>query len=735
MMSCFAKRPPRGMVPLPLVLCLLSWLWGWAGADPVTVYRDTWGVPHVYATDLGEAAYGLGYAQAADRLDDIFINVRTAIGRMAEAFGADFVERDYIMRLVKNGERCEAYWRTAPAEVRELGDGFVAGVEAWMAEHPDEAPPFALPLEGWHCLAVGRAMILNWPLESLQAELRNKKIRSGVEDSAKDEIASSLEDSLFAMTEREVAPPPFGSNSFAIGPSRSAEHCAIVMTDPHLTWEGMAVFYEARLHAGEDGLCGFWLVGSPLPVLGHGSHVAFACTTGGPDTSDVFMVKLNPANPMQYAYEDGWKDFEVEQASIPVAGGDAVVRPALWSAIGPVLEAPDVAKGVAYCGASPYLDAVRLMEQQRAMLLAKDVDGFYDALRMNQLMEQNISFADTAGNIEYVRNGCTPIRPEGFNWKAPVPWSEASQWRGMHPLEDLVQIKNPVEGYFQNCNNSPQWMSAESPMTPGQYPDYIYNVTWDDKTPRGVRLLALLAPDTSITKDEAKAYTLDVYDILAEAWQEALQDAVSNAGAEAEAEVTAAVETILAWDGNFTRESKAAPIVRYWRLKAEAAGLSQAVAEGRPLSAKQQGQLIQALADGVAEMKSLYGTAEVTWGDINLIGRGGRYFACPGAEFGGGGQLARTETVMDVGTKPLPDAPGKFVGNDGSSSTMIMFLHAEGIESYSVLNWGQSGDPESPHYVDQAEQLYAERGFKPTWFAKEELLQHVESKRVLETAP
>jgi acyl-homoserine lactone acylase PvdQ len=752
----------------------------------LVIYRDTWGVPHVYGASMGEAAYGLGYAQAEDRLEDLFLNVRTAIGSLSEVLGPDYVERDYIMRLVKNAERCEAYWATAPAPVRELGDQFMAGVRTWIAEHPEKVSPFALPLEGWHCLAIGRAMILNWPMEALLGELKNKdretvalpatntaspnsagvpfgvrRLASALPEGARSRLqgearwvnrpaqedrvdpeptppwppASRLSESGGEPPQsKAAAAPPFGSNSFAIAPSRSAENCSIVMTDPHLTWEGMAVFYEARVHAGEDAMCGFWLVGSPLPALGHGAHVAFACTTGGPDTSDVFIVKLNPDNPMQYEYEGGWQDFVVEQVSIPVAGGEPVVRPMLYSAIGPVLEAPDVAKGVAYCGASPYLDQVSLLEQQRAMLVAKDVEEFYDALRMNQLMEQNITFADREGNIQYLRNGCTPIRPEGYNWKAPVPWSAESRWLGFHPVKDLVQIKNPPEGYFQNCNNSPEWMLEQSPMTPGKYPDYIYNVTWDDKTPRGVRLLSLLASDESITKDEAKAYTLDVYDIQADAWKEALNRALDAVGEEllAKAEFAEAVAKIRAWDGNFTRDSEAAPLIRFWRLKAEKSGLTKMVAERRPLDEDHQQSLLAHLDAAIGEIRETYGRLDITWGDINLIGRGDHYFACPGAEFGNGPQLARTETVMDVGTRETPPGSGKYVGVDGSSSIMLMFLHPEGIESYSLLNWGQSGDPDSPHYLDQAEKLYAERKFKPTWFKKDDLLPHVESEKILE---
>jgi len=685
-----------------------------AGNQQVKLYRDTWGVPHIYADTLGNAAYAMGYAQAEDRLEDVYRNVRTATGTMAEAFGPQYAEQDYIMRLVKNAERCEQYWKTAPAHLKEIGDRFMRGIEAYLKEHPERKPEFATELHGWQCAAIGRAMILNWPLETLMNELA-----------------------------RKAQAPPFGSNSFAVSPSRSAEGCAIIMTDPHLTWEGMAVFHEARVHAarisdhntgGAYDQCGFWLVGSPLPALGHSGQVAWACTTGGPDTSDVYMVKLNPKNPLQYEYNGQWRDFEQTMISIAVKGQQPQQKPALYSIYGPVMAEPDLAKSVAYCGASPYLEADGLFEQMYRMSTARSCEEFYDALSMRQMMEQNTTFADTQGNIQYVRNGCVPIRPEGYNWSVPVPGgTDATRWLGFHDLRDLVQVKNPPQGYFQNCNLSPENMMKNSPMTPDKYKPYIYNVTWDFSTHRGERLRELLDADDSVTKEEAMDYTLNVYDVLAKPWQRALKVAVDAAGSAktADPEFTKAVKDIIEWDGQFSKESVAAPLMKFWRLQCDTAIPVADIADNKPLSPAAQSKLLDLLAKALAEIKAKYGRLGVTWGDINLIGRGGKYFACPGAEFGADNQKTMTETVMDVGVRENPAGSGKYVGHDGSSSILLSFLHKNGIESYSLLNWGQSSDPNSPHYVDQAEKLYAERKFKPTWFKKDELMKNLESEKTL----
>ena len=219
-------------------------------------------------------------------------------------------------------------------------------------------------------------MLLNWPLGVLQDEVNRK-------DKA----------------------PAFGSNGFAVAPSRSAEDCPILMTDPHLTWEGLAVFYEGRIHTKTEDLCGYFIAGTPVPALGHNAYCAWACTTGGPDTSDVYMVKLNPADPMQYEYNGTWEAFELGLIRIDVKDQGFQIKPTLYSVYGPLVAEPDLENNIAYCGATPYYDQVGMLEQMYKMATARNCDEFYDALAMNQFMEQNLLFADREGNIQYVRVG------------------------------------------------------------------------------------------------------------------------------------------------------------------------------------------------------------------------------------------------------------------------------------------------------------------------------------------
>jgi acyl-homoserine lactone acylase PvdQ len=677
--------------------------------EDVTIYRDTWGVPHIYARNESAAAFGLGYAVAEDRLEDLCRNIRTATGTMAEVFGEAHVNTDYMMKLAKNAELSEKLWPAMPEHLTSLGDSYFAGIKAYIAEHPEKLPDWAPELHSWQAAAVGRAMILRWPIGTIFDDMKNK-----------DEA------------------PGFGSNGWAVAPSRSADGCSIVLTDPHLGWEGMAVFYEARVFGGDLALCGFFLVGSPLMALGHNANVGWACTTGGPDTSDCYMLKLNPENPLQYEYDGEWLAAEISQIEVAVKDKDPVSRMAADTVWGPLMAEPDLENHIAYVGASPYFEdeaITGLYEQMYRMCTAKNCDEFYQALGMNCFMEQNLTFGDTEGNIQYVRTGRTPVRPEGYNWNAPVPGNtSAAKWLGIHPIEDLVQVKNPPQGYFQNCNVSPSVMMVDSPLKPEDYPDYIWNVSWDKQNRRGERSTAVLDADDSITKEEAKALALDVFDIRGETWQGILQRSVEAAGdarLKEDESLATAVDQMLAWDRIYKPDAKGAPLFEPWRLAVQEEMDIVRVIQEENLTDEEYAQLLDLLAKKVVEYEKKYGPiADMTWGTMHKVGRGGKYFPSPGADYGGGpDKINQTETLFDVRSTPNED--GLHIADNGSMATILMFFHPEGVDSYSVIPWGQSADPESPHYVDQGEHLYSKPAFKPTWFKKEDLLKNVESEKVL----
>lgn len=671
-----------------------------------TLYRDSWGVPHVVSDSEKAAMYALGYAQAEDRLKDIYLAIRTAVGRMAEVSGPDLVTQDYMMRLVGNDSMHEPYMEQAPQALRENLRAFVAGIQKYIEEHPDEAADVALKIEPWHPLAVGRAMILRWPIGTVMDDLQRGN---------------------------EPKKPDKGSNQFAVSPSRSADGSAILMSDPHLTWEGLAVLYEARFHGGDLHMNGFYLIGSPMMGIGHNQRVGWALTTGGPDTSDVYRIKFRASPKPEYFYDDQWKAITMKSFNIPVKGASPVIRQAFYTHLGPVISDPDFATGTAFVGASPYFEQTGLYQQFYDMAKAKDVYEFNSVLARHQYNEQNVMSADVLGNISYVRNGATPIRPDGYDWTRPVDGTtSATAWKGIHPQSDLVHIINPPQGYMQNCNISPANMMVDSPLTPDKYPATIYNVSWDSNNPRGRRTVELLHPDESITVDEAKSITMDIYDRLAKTWQTQLQTAVKEAGQKyaGNQEFQAAVAAILDWDGYFVPEAKSTVLYKFWRLKCgEQLDLSP-LGKGQLLSGEAQIKALELLNETIASLKEKYGRWDVAWGEVHVVGREGQYFPVGGADFSSGDKEGNfSETLMDVRSNPDSNQPGRYVANSGSMAMILMFFDKNGVRSFTCTPWGQSAHPESKHFMDQGQHLYSKRQMKPTWWDEKDLMKNFSSKQ------
>lgn len=677
-------------------------------SQEATLFRDTWGVPHIYSQSEPAAMYALGYAQAEDRLEDIYMAVRTAIGRVAEVKGKSMVAQDYMMRLARNDKLHQPYLENAPKQLQANLRAFVAGVQAYIDQHPGEASEVAIKLEAWHPLAVGRAMILRWPIGTIMDDLKN----SG-----------------------ERVQPAMGSNQFSIAPSRTADGSAFLMSDPHLTWEGLAVLYEARFHGGDLHMNGYYLIGSPMMGIGHNQKVGWALTTGGPDTSDVYKMKFRLAPKPQYQYDDAWRDVTIENFTIPVKDGSPVTRPAFYTHLGPAITEPDMKSMTVYVGASPYFEQTGLYEQFYNMAKTNDVFEFNKVLAAHQYNEQNVMSADVKGNISYVRNGATPIRPEGYDWSKPVDGTTSkTAWKGIHPQEDLVHIINPPQGYMQNCNISPANMMVDSPMTPDKYRSYIYNVSWDSNNPRGRRTVELLHADKSVTLEKAKSITMDIYDRIWPIWQAEIKAAMESASEElkGDEELAKAVQQMLKWDGYYTPESTTTVLYKFWRLKLGDKVDLASLGRSESLSTEARQQAVQLLKSTIDELKSTYGKWDVPWGEVHVVGRGGKYFPVGGADYSSGNKDANfSETLMDVRSEKDSQKPGRFIANSGSMAMILMQFKDGKIQSFTCTPWGQSAHQDSPHYVDQGEKLYSKRQMKPTWWDRSELEKNIESKKVL----
>lgn len=684
--------------PLPtLAIFVIALLAGCARPRETKIVRDDFGVPHIFSpTDEG-VCFGLGYAQAEDRLDEMMKNYRRAEGTMAEAFGQRYFEDDLISRISQHAETSRKMYDTLRPKTRRLIEAYIAGVKAYMTEHPGEVPQWAVDPQPWHSVALSRHIISGWPVGDAQDDLERVGLKIG-----------DL--------------PYLGSNEWIVGPSNSASGKVIALIDPHLSWYDEFRFHECRLY-GKDLVCsGFGIVGSFIPTLGHSRYCSIAMTTGSGDTADIFEETVNPKNPRQYEYDGKWRDMTFLPVKIGIKQEDGKVVtkevPLEYTHHGPVVARKE---GKAYAMANPYLNSIGLGEQTYDMMTARNLKEMKQAIARLELMGQNVMIGTVDGDIYYQRTGKVPVRAEGVDPSRPIPGNTSTtEWKGFHKPEELVQIENPPQGYMQNCNTSPVNMMENSPLRLQNYRSYIYGIGEDPPDQRAASVLHLLkgTRQKKMTVEEAREIAMSTFVLGADLWIGKLK----NAWAAQKAEVSASDDIkkmyaqISAWDQHSHAESTGAMTYRYWKMAIPEEARKNDKLGGGPPESLSDAAAIEALKTGAARMKAELGSVEVPFGRVFRVGRRGSDKSWP---VGGGTRGGELDNI-GMGTPRAigffekgPD--GTLIGERGQTSTQIVEL-TRPPRSWTVMPTGESDHKESGHWDDQAEKLYSLGKMKPTYF-------------------
>lgn len=664
------------------------------------IVRDGYGVPHVFADRLEDAAFAIGYAQAEDRLAELLKNYRKAEGTMAEAFGPEWYRHDYRQRLWRHAEIARERYAEVSPRMRRAIEAYQDGIRRFMAEHPEKVPAWAPALHPAQVIALGRYIIWGWPEGEAGADLR----RGGIE------------------------PDPVnyrGSNQMLLAPARTAMKAPIAVIDPHLGWYGEFRFYEVRIYAGDFKVSGVSILGVPFPTLGHSRWASIAMTTGGPDTSDVYEEEIDPANPRRYRFRGEWREMTVRKVTIQVLReGKSVPATAEleYTHHGPVVARRN---GKAYTMAIPYQEEIGLLDQVYAMFTARNLAGMKRGLSQLQLMSQNVMIGTVQGDIYYLRNGRVPRRPAGCDTNRPLPGSSGQcEWQGLHPLEDLVQITNPPQGYMQNNNISPAWLMKDSPLRAERYRahPYLFN---DGNTPphqRAAMTLDQLDGARKVTIDGAidLAFSPQVYQ--AEAWQARIEAAWSGDRSGDTTEMATVKRLISGWNRRSDFDSTGA--LAFYAFKSALPNESQRRAVSVPADLT-DAQVRQALQGAAQWLRSRFNALEVPYGRYFRVGREG------GPTYPVGGGTLVPQGMATPRAINFADRGAEMVGQGGQTSTQVVVL--SGIpESYTIIPLGMSDDRQSPHWDDQAARLFSRSQMKPTWFMRRsQLLKHATSRRVV----
>lgn len=695
-------------------------------ARSVTIYRDTYGVPHVYGPTDASVVFGFVYAQAEDNFWQIEDSYIQALGRAAEVYGERMLDADLINRSLEIVPLSQADFPKLGAEIKEICRATADGLNYFLEKNPQVKPRLLTRFEPWHLLAFGRFAQYQLFIYR-RAGIKEAEIRTAAPEVKANGATSYLPVRREELAEAQIGNDVVGSNTWAVAPARSASGRALLFINPHQPFFGPGQWTEGHLHSGSGwNLSGATFPGSPFPSIGHNGRLGWSHTVNAPDIIDVWEEKFDdPRSPLNYRYGAGHRAAAEWTETVRVkTGGGAEARAFKFHKThhGPVVAVRD---GKHLAVRMARFEEAGVLEQRYLMGKARDLKEFRAAMARVAVPMFNTMYADREGNIWYLYNGAVPRRDPKYDWSKPVDGSDpGTEWRGYHTLEELPQLLNPPAGYLQNCNATPFLATEEGRgnLAAEKFPAYMVTEKDNSRSRISRRVLgerakfgfddwARAAFDTRVIEAERL-----VPPLVAE-WEK-----LKAASPDRAAKTAAAVAALKAWDGVSRVDSPAMTVFTLWAYT-RATPQAQGITKGQPYP---EVAVLEYVLDDLAKG---WGTWEVAWGEINRL------------------QRVHTSGVLEPfgdekRSLPIAGGPGDWVGmvfnfyapavkgqkrrygTAGHSFVSVVEFGPE-VRARSLLQFGQSADPQSKHYFDQAA-LYARQEFKPAWFTLEEIKGNLE---------
>lgn len=693
----------------------------------VTIYRDQYGVPHIFGETPAAVAYGVGIAQCEDNLHTIVHCLYAGVGRLSELMGARYYDQDVEARVLGHAHFAARQWPELDARVRAVVRAYCDGVNSYLEQHPGKLP-FPVPR-----------------IEPIQVLARHRQVflLSAVVVSRADAEASKS-DGYHPVYRPDGEPsdhpriPAGKSNSWALAPAKTAAGVPMLLIDPHWASQGHLQLYEAYLHGGELQVGGFMLNGTPLPGIGVSPAAAWTVTAGGADSSDAYALRINPDDPHQYEFDGDWESMTVRQESIRIRDGDDYREEtieALATRHGPVLKTKT---GVPFAAAFGGHDRADSMEQTYRMAVAKNAKEFRAAIAMDRYSYFNLMWVTREGDIGYVQTGRVPKRPPGFNWEKLLPgWTSRSLHDGLLSFDELPTVSNPPTGFLQNCNVAANEVTTGLGFSQEDFPAGALYGHYGQYRARGRRATHLLSAVTKATLEDGRCMAFDSYvppadlwvPIILQAYDEFQSQGNAKNSTEEDKLLHEAVGLLKTWDRHATRDSTGATIFRFWRFACSEmeppVGRDSLSIQNTP---DVRGNALKALRNAVHRLKSTYGSVAVPWGDIKRLRRGDKEWPLSGD---GLDKLGMDTLRATAGDKL--NAEHKLIMGGGQCVTSIVML-TDPPTIRSVVAYGQSNQPGSKHFDDQAPLFSAERLREVPW-TLDQLQGHIERSSTVRHTP
>ena len=657
--------------------------------NKITIARDSFGVPHIFAPTDPEVAYGIAWAHAEDDFTTIQTLLLTGKGKLATYLGKKGAPVDFVVGLLNTKATVQAQIGQMDPKFLALVKGYLMGLEAYANAHPKEIlnkHVFPITIE-----------------EYLSATVFSVAVFCGV-DKTLPKILNGSIPQLAGFTGE-------GSNAFAIHANKSTTGENMLVINAHQPIEGATAFYEAHLQSEEGwNILGGLFPGAPLIFHGVTPNLAWAHTVNFQDKIDVFQLQTDKAHPGAYKVDDSWLALEKRRIKLNIKGLPFPIFKTVYNSIyGPTVATPE---GQYFSMRLPALMDAGALQQWYAMNRAENFTGFKKALEQNHLPMFNIMYADNKDTIFYISNGKMPYRnaDTAYHWNSTVPGNTmATLWTKYKPLSELPQQLNPASGYLFNTNHSPFLATDEKyNLDPKKYDVNDGYETYHNN--RSQRAKDLIDPLDKISYTDLKRIKFDrslpnkilfPYGFTA--------DSMFLVDENKYPALAPIITTLKKWDHAAVAESKGAAIynIAYY--------LVPQVMEGRK-NDKLTIQEAVVVYEKINEyLKKNFGRTDIVLGDLQKLVRGDQSWP----------QGGMPDVLAAVMSEPYKNGTRKM--NSGDAYINIVRFPKDGSLPHieTINTFGASMHKESPHFADQRA-MYQEQVLKPMTLDKNTVLKNAE---------
>ncbi|MCP4045595.1 MAG: acylase, partial [Gammaproteobacteria bacterium] len=517
-------------------------------AKKVTIIRDDFGVPHIYAKTDADAVFGLLYAQAEDDFRRIERNYVWATGRLAEVEGEQAVFSDLRARLFMTIDEAKAAYAGAPDWLKALCDAFADGLNYYLQTHPDVEPMLLTRFEPWMPMFFSEGSIggdiEGIPLDGIKAFYGENR---------------SLESLPKTPSQIDVLEEPTGSNGFAIAGELTRSGDAMLLINPHTSF-----YFRGEVHVvSEEGLNAYGAVtwGQFFVYQGFNENTGWMHTSTHVDFVDEFLEDVSQANDvLSYRYGDEQRPVKVSEVTLKYKDGDTMSErtfPMYHTHHGPVTHM----LGGKWVATKINWDPVNALQQSFIRTKQSGHDGFRKMMDIRTNSSNNTVYADSEGNIAYYHGNFVPRRDTNFDYSKPVDGSNpATDWQGLHTVEEIVTVLNPENGWLQNCNSTPFTVAGQFSPNREDYPVYMAP---DAESFRGIHAVRVLRGQSDMTLDKLIEIAYDPYLPGFEQLIPGLITAFDESG-EDYAELAPAIDVLREWDFRVSADSVAMSLAHFY---------------------------------------------------------------------------------------------------------------------------------------------------------------------------